>query len=303
MKTMKTRHMVLNRCNLYYKQDGKILGTVPLEGALIRKIKETSTDEFAFEIVTNDRTMYLCAETRTEMTEWLRDLTHAIPSLQSDFVMDDFFLSFVHFDDIIAKTDCELVQQMDVSRGIFQLTEEKIYFFAQKGKRGGKCYNWDVSSLRSIYRRTYLMRNSALEIFLDNKTSIFFNFATEETTKILNKIVGLHLPQLLNFANISSDKVLTKSKLTKKWQERQISNFQYIMALNTISGRTYNDLNQYPVFPWLLKDYSSATIDLNNPNVYRDLSKPIGALNEKRLQQYIDRFVYIFQCNLNLINY
>ena len=61
------------------------------------------------------------------------------------------------------------------------------------------------------------------------------------------------------------------------------------MALNTISGRTYNDLNQYPIFPWILKDYNSFYIDINNPAIYRDLSKPIGALNEKRLAQYIER--------------
>jgi hypothetical protein len=51
------------------------------------------------------------------------------------------------------------------------------------------------------------------------------------------------------------------------------------MILNTIAGRTYNDLAQYPIFPWVLADYTSSTIDLNNPSVYRDLSKPIGALN------------------------
>jgi hypothetical protein len=30
----------------------------------------------------------------------------------------------------------------------------------------------------------------------------------------------------------------------------QIDNFDYLMALNTLAGRTYNDLGQYPVFPW-----------------------------------------------------
>ena len=29
------------------------------------------------------------------------------------------------------------------------------------------------------------------------------------------------------------------------------------MHLNTIAGRTYNDLMQYPVFPWVLADYHS----------------------------------------------
>lgn len=29
------------------------------------------------------------------------------------------------------------------------------------------------------------------------------------------------------------------------------------MYLNTVAGRTYNDYMQYPVFPWVLADYTS----------------------------------------------
>lgn len=29
------------------------------------------------------------------------------------------------------------------------------------------------------------------------------------------------------------------------------------MHLNTLAGRSYNDLMQYPVFPWILADFDS----------------------------------------------
>jgi hypothetical protein len=29
------------------------------------------------------------------------------------------------------------------------------------------------------------------------------------------------------------------------------------MCLNTLAGRSYNDLMQYPIFPWILADYES----------------------------------------------
>jgi hypothetical protein len=51
------------------------------------------------------------------------------------------------------------------------------------------------------------------------------------------------------------------------------------MLLNKYSGRTHNDLNQYYIFPWVLKDYHSQKIDFTDPAMYRDLSKPIGAQN------------------------
>ena len=62
-----------------------------------------------------------------------------------------------------------------------------------------------------------------------------------------------------------------------------------LAALNTLSGRSYNDISQYPVFPWVLADYTSAAIDLADPAVYRDLSKPMGALNAERLDYLTER--------------
>ena len=69
----------------------------------------------------------------------------------------------------------------------------------------------------------------------------------------------------------------------------EVGNFA-LMQLNTLAGRTFNDLNQYPVFPWVLADYTSPSLDLNAPATYRDLSKPVGALNEKRRREFEDRF-------------
>lgn len=121
---------------------------------------------------------------------------------------------------------------------------------------------------------------------------------------------------------------------TRKWQEGEMSNFDYLMLLNhrfTLNlssalftkrshlieiraGRTVNDITQYPVFPWVIADYQSSTLglqlrqsfsiltatlftecdylDLNNPNTFRDLSKPIGALNPKRLESFKARLCF-----------
>ena len=61
------------------------------------------------------------------------------------------------------------------------------------------------------------------------------------------------------------------------------------MFLNTVAGRTYNDLNQYPVFPWVITNYTDTTLDLSSPTNYRDLGRPIGALNQSRRQYFEDR--------------
>ena len=70
----------------------------------------------------------------------------------------------------------------------------------------------------------------------------------------------------------------------ESWRRRDITNFEYLMILNTLSGRSYNDLTQYPVFPWVLADYSSESLDFNKSSTFRDLSKPVGALDLKRFE-------------------
>lgn len=62
-----------------------------------------------------------------------------------------------------------------------------------------------------------------------------------------------------------------------------------LCCFNSLADRTSNDLTQYPVFPWVICDYESAELDLNDPKVYRDLTKPIGALNEERLARLKER--------------
>ncbi|XP_011499383.1 PREDICTED: neurobeachin-like [Ceratosolen solmsi marchali] len=89
---------------------------------------------------------------------------------------------------------------------------------------------------------------------------------------------------------MSPRQLMRNSNMTQKWQRREINNFEYIMFLNTIAGRTYNDLNQYPVFPWVLTNYETKELDLSLPSNYRDLSKPIGALNPSRRAYFEERF-------------
>ena len=82
-----------------------------------------------------------------------------------------------------------------------------------------------------------------------------------------------------------------ETSVTQRWVRGEITNFQYLMSLNTLAGRSYDDLMQYPVFPWVIADYTSEDLDLGNPLTFRDLSKPMGAQSEQRLQQFKKRYV------------
>lgn len=60
--------------------------------------------------------------------------------------------------------------------------------------------------------------------------------------------------------------------------------------INSLADRSKNDLTQYPVFPWVVADYKSDILDLSNTDTFRDLSKPMGALNPDRLDKLKERY-------------
>ncbi|OBT91582.1 hypothetical protein VE01_10403 [Pseudogymnoascus verrucosus] len=76
----------------------------------------------------------------------------------------------------------------------------------------------------------------------------------------------------------------------RRWAKGEISNFHYLMLVNTMAGRTFNDLTQYPVFPWVIADYTSEELDLDNPATFRDLSKPMGCQHLSRAADFVERY-------------
>jgi len=106
---------------------------------------------------------------------------------------------------------------------------------------------------------------------------------------MLSQVLTQDLPNHVDYESEVQGGML-KDSITKKWQKGIISNFEYLMHLNTLAGRSFNDLTQYPIFPFILSDYHSDTLDLENPMTFRDLSKPMGAQDPTRLSKFIIRY-------------
>eukprot|EP01018_Ginkgo_biloba_P014188 Gb_28819 [translate_table: standard] len=162
---------------------------------------------------------------------------------------------------------------------------------------------WDICKVKAVHGTRYLLQYSATEIFFNNSISpIFLNFASQKHAKeVGTKIASLRNEAL--FPKLSTkdrdeiihfvDKRLAIEMAERArdfWRRREISNFEYLMILNTLAGRSYNDLTQYPVFPWVLADYTSENLDFNKAATFRDLSKPVGALDPKRFEVFEERY-------------
>lgn len=156
---------------------------------------------------------------------------------------------------------------------------------------------WSYADLTSTAERKYLFRDVALEVFFSDGRSYLLIFAPGIRAKVVQAIQqrAQTLPPTFTlaspvdsklaapFAKVAENPYLRKA--TRRWEGREISNFEYLMVLNSFSGRTYNDCTAYPVFPWVVADWESEELG-SAENTYRILSLPMGAQTPERRSQY-----------------
>lgn len=186
-----------------------------------------------------------------------------------------------HMKSATFKFDCTLVTINAYYKGTLYFIRDMISFesyettdeFGQKKESRPKFVDVRFDDALYIIQRRFLHQQIGAEVFTNKRRGFFFIFnsrALREKFILKMTLSGVrHIKKVDEFTNA--------------WKSGRLTNYEYIFWLNMLSGRSFNDIAQYPVFPWILTDYSSEKIDLNNPSVYRDLSKSIGAMNKERL--------------------
>lgn len=167
------------------------------------------------------------------------------------------------------------------------------------------CSKFAYEDIREVHKRRYLLQPIALEVFSGDGRNYLLSFPR----KVRNKVYQRFMTVATSIADSAQQSVagqkrtasveqssgifsslIGETSVTQRWVRGEISNFQYLMHLNTLAGRSYNDLMQYPVFPWILADYDSEELDLTNPASFRDFSHPMGGQSPDRLEQFQKRF-------------
>jgi len=190
------------------------------------------------------------------------------------------------------------------SPGRVMVTDKRLYIQHFNNVSTEPLDKYELCMIASLVKRRYAMRDKALEVvfrsskrqdsaeavslanfsFLSNN-SLYLNFKDKITRDTVYRLI-LEQKEVNIAGNDMEELVLRMQKL---WHEKKISNYEYLLYVNHAAGRSFNDITQYPVFPWIIQDYESRSLKLNDPKTFRDLSKPIGALNEKRLATFRKR--------------
>ncbi|KAH1108454.1 hypothetical protein J1N35_012222 [Gossypium stocksii] len=161
---------------------------------------------------------------------------------------------------------------------------------------------WKLDNVHELLKRDYQLRPVAVELFSMDGCNDLLVFHKRERDEVFKNLVGMNLPRnsMLDTTISGSTKqesnegsVIFKimaNSFSKRWQNGEITNFQYLMHLNTLAGRGYSDLTQYPVFPWVLADYESENLDLSDPKTFRKLDKPMGCQTPEGEQEFKKRY-------------
>ncbi|OZC09884.1 hypothetical protein X798_02990 [Onchocerca flexuosa] len=174
-------------------------------------------------------------------------------------------------------------------------------------RRTRLCSKFSYNDIREVHRRRYLLQPIAIEVFSADGRNYLLAFPRRMRNRVYQKFLSLArslkdsgsesvggqrstapVEQTSRVSLLTS--FIGQQSVTHRWVRGEMSNFQYLMHLNTLAGRSYNDLSQYPIFPWILQDYESEDLNLTDPHSFRDLSKPMGAQNLERLEQFLKRY-------------
>ncbi|XP_011493823.1 PREDICTED: protein FAN-like [Ceratosolen solmsi marchali] len=209
-----------------------------------------------------------------------------VHSRQSRFSFDTSWLEDL-YEQVVFEVQANKVLPLVINPGRILLTTCRIYFQPYNNMDQYPVLKINLKDIKNVIKRRFLLRQVGLEIQWtrqsDNKDEYFFlSMKNQEDRDAL----------YTNLLSQSALKIETihQNHMTMQWQNGSLSNYDYLLYVNSLADRTFHDLTQYPVMPWVLQNYSSHTLDLNDPNVYRDLSKPIGALEPKRLERLKTRY-------------
>lgn len=161
----------------------------------------------------------------------------------------------------------------------------EVFFHLDKNSQANQWLQWAHSSVRTVgnEHRAY---------------SALFSFQSErERDTVLDAMFNAvhqrcNSPDALRCAcRLLEGKQPEITKLRSIWTNSTLlSNFDYLLLLNIASGRTFNDMSQWPVFPWVIQKFDSKQLELGNADFFRDLHRPIGALNDERLAEFWNRY-------------
>ncbi|WVQ96281.1 hypothetical protein IAU59_003385 [Kwoniella sp. CBS 9459] len=203
-------------------------------------------------------------------------------------------------DGLVQTADGEVIDAKDAQKDVLSIPSGTL---AGLDSADQESHRWSYNEIVENNKRAFLFRDVALELYFSDKRNFLIVFRDKKERQAVVQKIGskndhrdaISRSVIGNFVVDTVAKAMDRSEqqleaLMRKWQTREISNFAYLQLLNQYANRTPNDVTQYPVFPWVLSDYTSNILDLESESSFRDLKHPMGALTPARREAAVERY-------------
>lgn len=184
------------------------------------------------------------------------------------------------YETILLEARADRITPLATNPGRLMLTSSRLYFQPFNNIDKWPVLKIRISHIKGVRRRRFLLRQIGLEFECRDGAPVNHLYLALKTRDCRDEFYSALLEQ----KDLSLEEE-RQEDMTLRWQSGACSNYDYLLYLNSLADRSFSDLTQYPVMPWVIQDYTSPVLDLENEATFRDLTKPIGALNEERLNR------------------
>lgn len=139
-----------------------------------------------------------------------------------------------------------------------------------------------------VWDRRYQLQDVGLEIFLTNNMTYLIGFRNNADREDFKQNLMREQNKMFNLQRFNLN--TNPNKLNQLWRDGRLTNFDYLTCLNKLAGRSFNDLMQYPVFPFILSNYTAKTLNLEQPSNFRKLQKPMAIQNPEKEVNFISNY-------------
>lgn len=178
---------------------------------------------------------------------------------------------------------CKIIETFEKFYGTFIMKDDrrlKVKPLLNVTKNCARSFDCQDVKWMTLYEFYY--KKTGIELFLfSSAQSILLDFGNEKTAEKIYQFLLEKCTELID---------VRLNELTKIWNDNLMSNYDYLMYLNRLANRSFNDISRYPIFPWVISDFGSEEFQINFKTQYRDFTKPMHIQWKSREERSIELF-------------
>lgn len=176
-----------------------------------------------------------------------------IPEYDPEFCLDN------ENPDLLIELTCDRMEIHKISRAQLYVYRNFLEIMINE-----KILHLDAKDIKQILLRISRNQPIGLEIFMIAGPSYLLYLDRFNSLTLLTGLRTLTAFDHCEIQTMMPLEYFESKHITEKWVNREISNFDYLMELNNLSGRSFNDLNNYPVLPNIFEIDENKKIEIKN---------------------------------------